>query len=298
MKVLVIGNNTVDLVFYADTPFSVDNKISSPEFRRYAGGQGANVAHTLGLAGIETEYVGAFGTDDHGILSRNSLQEAGVSVAFSAQCFTDNYLACIVVDRSAKTRTIIMHRSKALHVPIKVISVRWLTSFDYVYTDNHEHALSLRAVSLCRRLKLKVIADLEVITTATANAIAGIYALIAPEAIIRSLGASRELNDCLKAVSRKYRIASVIATRGTFGSAGWHDGEFHYEIAKKVIVKDTTGAGDAYHAGFILGQIKGYDFQRSMWFAGKMAESKLRFNGPRFPVGEATRIRQQMESKI
>jgi sugar/nucleoside kinase (ribokinase family) len=191
-----------------------------------------------------------------------------------------------------------MHRSKGLHVPIKVLSGRWLASFDCVYTDNHEQALSVRAVSLCRRLKLKVIADLEAITPATPKAIAGVYALIAPEAIIRSLGASRELNDCLKAVSRKYRIASVIATRGALGSAGWHDREFHYEMPKKVAVKDTTGAGDAYHAGFILSQIKGYDFQRSMWFAGKMAESKLRFNGPRFPVGHATRIRKQMESKI
>lgn len=46
---------------------------------------------------------------------------------------------------------------------------------------------------------------------------------------------------------------------------------------------DTTGAGDAFHAGFVTGLIRNLSFEDSLKFATKIAGLKCQITGPRIP---------------
>lgn len=72
----------------------------------------------------------------------------------------------------------------------------------------------------------------------------------------------------------------VILTMGKDGIIGSDaDGRIHVP-AREVEVRDATGAGDAFWAGFLVATLDGNDFERSLLFARAVVERKLGTVGP------------------
>ncbi|CAM9318741.1 unnamed protein product [Chrysoparadoxa australica] len=46
-------------------------------------------------------------------------------------------------------------------------------------------------------------------------------------------------------------VSTVVVTLGDSGTCAWRRGHSYMQSAKKVAVKDTTGCGDAFAAGFL-----------------------------------------------
>ena len=66
----------------------------------------------------------------------------------------------------------------------------------------------------------------------------------------------------------------VITTLGDQGCVAWIDGACKYFPAFKVDAIDTTGAGDAFHGGFLAAQLKGYDLETSIYYASAVSALK------------------------
>ena len=109
-RVLVIGNNTIDLVFSNVDNVALNSKSIASKFDVYAGGQAANVAYSLQCLGAQVSYVGIFGNDNFGVLSKNSLEEIGIETDHSNTLDLPNQIAVILVDK-AGNRSIVMHLS-------------------------------------------------------------------------------------------------------------------------------------------------------------------------------------------
>lgn len=122
-RVLVIGNNTVDLVFRMPGTISPDRKSQAESLAVYAGGQAANVAHGLAILGIPVEYVGAFGDDEDSALSRRSLEDVGMSLTGSISVpGCPAHRAAILVDSLTGSRSIVMYKDKRLHLTAEYVS--------------------------------------------------------------------------------------------------------------------------------------------------------------------------------
>ena len=91
--------------------------------------------------------------------------------------------------------------------------------------------------------------DIEKIDNNIIDVLPYVTVLIAPGNIVTKLSNMDRVEDSVKKLNKMIKI--VVATLGNEGSSGIGSDEKIIKIpAKKCKVKDTTGAGDAYHAGF------------------------------------------------
>ena len=71
------------------------------------------------------------------------------------------------------------------------------------------------------------------------------------------------------------------ATLGADGVLIYLRGQFIHSPAFRVECRDTTGAGDAFHAGFIYGLLTGLTVEETLRFANVIAGLKCRALGAR-----------------
>merc|ERR550532_3868383 len=85
--------------------------------------------------------------------------------------------------------------------------------------------------------------------------------VIGPTKVLKDLagpGAGDAARAIKKLASEKEGL-TVIATDGYRGSYGTQSGESKHLMATKCSVQDTTGAGQAYHAGYLAALLQGKD---------------------------------------
>ena len=104
--------------------------------------------------------------------------------------------------------------------------------------------------------------------------------LFANESEILSLYRANSFDDALQQVRKHCEIAAL--TRSEKGSVVVNGDEVHVIDAEKgVTVVDTTGAGDAYAAGFLYAYTQGYDLSTCGKLGGIMAAEVISHFGPR-----------------
>lgn len=75
-------------------------------------------------------------------------------------------------------------------------------------------------------------------------------------------------------------VATVVVKCGNEGCAYWSDGSLHHIPAiGDVEVVDTTGAGDAFNAGFLTGSVRGYTLEESCALGQQVASRALGVKG-------------------
>ena len=79
-------------------------------------------------------------------------------------------------------------------------------------------------------------------------------------------GSSRALADGARRLSAQYELPRICVTAGARGAGLWWDGEWHWENARRVNVRDTVGAGDAFLAGLLAAL-----FEKQLAPAGALA---------------------------
>ncbi len=104
--------------------------------------------------------------------------------------------------------------------------------------------------------------------------------LFANESEILSLYQAPDFDAALQQVRRHCEIAAL--TRSEKGSVVVNGGEVHViDAVPGVNVVDTTGAGDAYAAGFLYGYTQGHDLATCGRLGGVMAAEVISHFGPR-----------------
>ena len=104
--------------------------------------------------------------------------------------------------------------------------------------------------------------------------------LFANESEILSLYQTEEFDEALQQVKTHCEIAAL--TRSEKGSVVVHGNEVHVIDAEPdVKVVDTTGAGDAYAAGFLYAYTQGHDLKTCGRLGGIMAAEVISHFGPR-----------------
>ncbi len=113
--VVGFGLNSIDLLaVVAEFPNS-NSKQRLQRFARLPGGQIATAMAVCARLGLRASYLGSFGDDDLGVLSRESLTSLGVDVgAARVVRGATNQFAIILVDARSGERTVLWDRDPAL----------------------------------------------------------------------------------------------------------------------------------------------------------------------------------------
>jgi sugar/nucleoside kinase (ribokinase family) len=113
--------------------------------------------------------------------------------------------------------------------------------------------------------------------------------LFANEGEILSLYQTDNFDTALQQVRKHCEIAAL--TRSEKGSVVLNGDEVHIiDAVKGVKVVDTTGAGDAYAAGFLYAYTQGLDLATCGRLGGAMASKVISHFGPRSEVADIKKI--------
>lgn len=278
---LVIGNSAADLAFTLSAPVPTDGKVAADAFDAHPGGQAANVAATLALLGQGVRFLGAFGGDANGEASRKALRDLGVDTSLSPTVAGYAHpVACILT--SGGGRSVISHKDPRLAVSPETVTESLVGGVRAVYTDGFEVPASLEAARLARRLGKTVFADMEAFLPGSLELAGLADCLIAPCGIIREMGENDDLGLALAHVVSMGRLKVAVATCGARGAWGIERGGSAFMVpAHPCRVADSTGAGDAYHAGYMAAWAGGADVEGAMRFAARLAAAKCGVAGAR-----------------
>jgi sugar/nucleoside kinase (ribokinase family) len=87
-------------------------------------------------------------------------------------------------------------------------------------------------------------------------------------------------------------------TQGARGSLAYVEGQFIASTAfRPPILKDTTGAGDAFRAGFVYGLVKGLSVEETLRAANAVASLNCREIGARAGLPSEAEVNQLLSAE-
>lgn len=284
--VVGVGLNSVDLVaVVAEYPAS-NSKQRLQRFARLPGGQTATASAVVARLGWRASYIGSFGGDELGDLSRTSLTDGGVdlSSAWTVPGAT-NQFAVVLVDARSGDRTVLWDRHPGLAMDPEVISASTIQAARILLVDCHETAAAIRAARHARAAGIPIVVDVERVRPGIADLLQQCDAIIAAEAFPSELTGHEAPGHALEALAREFSAPLVAVTLGVEGSLARCGAREIRTPAFRLDCIDSTGAGDAFHGGFaaacLIAQGGGMDIEDVLIYANAVAALNCRALGAR-----------------
>ena len=279
--VVGLGLNAVDFLCVVPHFPAYDSKLKMLQFRQTGGGQAATAMVACQRLGLKTRYVGKTGGGDFGDYSRKSLVEGGVDTEGVAVVpDTRNQCAFILIDEGTGERTIIWDRDSRLSMHPGEVPREIICSAKVLLIDGHDAAAAVQAARFARGEGMCVIMDAERISEETAELVSLSHVVIGEKHFPERFTGCSNLKEGLTHIAgRGPQVAGV--TLGREGALVFYDGQLYHSPAYEVSCRDTTGAGDVFHAAFIRALFEDWDLTRCLDFSNAVAALKCRDLGGR-----------------
>jgi len=294
-KVIVIGSLNIDHILKVDSLPVKGETIISKNYSLSEGGKGANQAVAIGKMGINVEIIGKIGEDEFGRMLVKSLKEANVGIDGLAISKCDKTGAAFIMVNHTGNNTIVVAPGANYKLSIEDIKMRenQLLSADILVMQMEIPMDVVSYIVDWAKEKDKVIVlNYAPAVEITIEVLAKVDYLIMNEIEFQSI-TKEELRfenseDSIKAIRKLYKN-NLIVTLGDKGSIILDSKDEFAKISPyKVQAIDSTGAGDAFMGGFILGIIMGESVANSAKLgnaSGAIAVKKIGAQ-PSFPDKE------------
>jgi sugar/nucleoside kinase (ribokinase family) len=250
MKICTLGDLLLGVVVRLERPLVGGDDVVAVT-RTGAGGQAANVAAWAAELGAESAFVGRRGDDEAGRLVTSALEGYGVSVLGPAQGRNGVVVSFVELDG---TRSMASDRGVAPELEAADLDPDWFEECEVLHLAGYSllrspiAEASIAAVEFARSAGARVSVDL---STSTAieeygpERFAALLRQIAPDVLF---GTAAEL-----AALGSFPAREWVLKRGAAGITIGVDGASRNLPAPNVALVDSTGAGDALAAGFLVG---------------------------------------------
>ncbi len=287
------GLNAVDHLIVVPAYPEFDTKVRFTQYEKSAGGQTATAMVALQRLGMKTAYAGKFGSDDAGLFGRESLVLEGVNDDYADIIEgAANQVAFIIIDRRSGERTIIWDRDERLSYRADEAPVELAGRGRVLHLDAHDPPACVAMARAAHDAGTIVTADIDNVYEGLPELLPLIDVLITSSEVPRRLTGIDDLRESLTEIKSRYGCAIVGATLGARGAIVYCEGQFIESPAFAVPggCRDTTGAGDAFHAGFIYGMLGGEDIEDCLKLGNAVAALKCRALGGRAALPEAEEL--------
>jgi sugar/nucleoside kinase (ribokinase family) len=264
-----------------------DTKIRFTEFTYQGGGRTATPMVAIARLGYRTRYLGCVADDADGEATLEALSAAGVDtsgVLVRPGGLTQR--AFILVDAGTGERTIIWGRSDGMPLEPEEVSEPSVTSGRLFYTDAQDPRTAARAGEVARAAGVPILADLEDIRTGLDLFLPLVDFLIVSREFPELATGSSDPDEASRILADRTGGALIVITLGAEGCIARIDGRIEHFPAYAVDVRDTTGAGDLFHAGFAVACLRGLDLRDALDFSNALAAMKCRHLGGRHGIPE------------
>ena len=270
IKVVGLGLCVYDLSLLVDGFPEADTKVDAQDVWHGGGGPVPNALVTLARWGVSCAYVGSVGDDLWGRALRAAFQAAGVDVsALALVPGRATPVASLLVDAKTGRRTAVLG-GDSTSVP-ESIPPGLIENATVVHLDARHPQSCLEASRRARLSGVAVSLDVGSPRREGLELLDAADHLVVAERFASFATGKYTVPEMLEGLWRAHSD-SIVITRGEAGSTGRDRTTGLTECGRvEVDVVDTTGAGDIYHAGYLLGLIEGWGLLRRMQFASAAA---------------------------
>ena len=326
LKVYGIGNTLIDifsevseeeltrLSLHKGTMHLIDpvrrsellNFISSSSADYSCGGSAPNTLVTLSLFGVLTALAGKIGKDKYGKIYEKKLGELDI-ISELKTCISPTGSSIIFITPDSE-RTMNTYLAANREFSVDDINPELIAKADYFYftgymwdTENQKEAI-LKVIEIAEANNTKIVFDVADPFAVSRNR-EDFLKLIENHAYIcfangeesRILFDNYDTGECAKSMGKICPVAVV--KNGKHGSYIYTEGKLLSVPVKGKAPVDTTGAGDTYAAGFLLGMCRGYSLYDSGLLASILAGEIVQQHGAQFSNEKAKELKKLLDSE-
>jgi len=290
MDAIGFGALNLDKIIYVDKIPKPDEECGIKSIQTFPGGSAANTVAGLAKLGLKTGYIGKVGSDAEGTSLIESMIYHGVDIKNIKVCEGKSGVCIALVDENGN-RALLVDPGVNDSISMDDINIDHVAKAKFLHLTSFICKESRRSFETQKRLAKKLAGMGVKITFDPGQLYAekGIdelreiiensYAILPSENEIKLItgldyrqGAELLLSEGAKVVAVKR------GRKGCFVS----DGKNEFDIpAYKTDVADTTGAGDAFDAGFLYGLINNKNLKDCGRLGNKVASFCIRKSGAR-----------------
>jgi sulfofructose kinase len=278
------GVNAVDhLVVVPEYP-AFDTKTRLLEHRQSAGGQTSSAMVGLQRLGMKTAYAGRFGSDREGEYGLETLRQEGVDVSFAEIIEgARTQVGYILIDARSGERTVIWDRDDRLAYMPEEAPTEIAASAPVLHMDAHDPPACLQMALAGHTDGTIVSGDFDNVYSGLPDLLPHVDLLISSRDFPRKLTGIEDERLALIELKSRYGLPLAGMTLGERGALALYDGVFIESPAFPVPggCRDTTGSGDAFHAGLLYGLLIGESIENSLMMGNATAALKCRELGAR-----------------
>lgn len=282
MNILVVGSINIDLVLEVQHIVKRGETILSSSYERFFGGKGSNQAVACARLGANVSFIGAVGNDDDGKSIINLYESLGINTN-GVQMLGQTGMAMIQLSEDGENAIVLVPGANDLVMPEDIDSHATLFDKCDVLLIQQEIPMKTveRAIELAHSKQKKIILNPAPVKPISDFALSKVDFLTPNEVELASITGSdvNSVEDALRVgqLLLQKGVKNVITTLGKNGSV-WVN---HQTVlpALSVSVVDTTGAGDAFNAGFAVGIASNLTVLQAMELGTKVAAHVVQQKG-------------------
>jgi sulfofructose kinase len=275
VRVVGLGQVCVDYVGRVPAYPVEDTKMEMEGFYTSCGGPAATALVTLSRLGVSTSLLSTISDDPFGLQITESLENEGVNR--SCLKMVPGYasqFAFIAVTEGDGKRTVFWNRSAVPSLTRNEVRLKDFSGAQILHLDGLMLNASIEAAKQAKALGMTVVMDAGTLREGTLELLSWVDVLIASETFADPIVGSNTPKERTLRELEKLGPREVVITLGGEGSIGLDNGKVVVQEAFSVMPRDTTGAGDVYHGGYIYGLLQGWPMADCMSFASAAAALK------------------------
>ena len=274
--------------------------IATEKSEMTTGGSVANTMRAMANLGNRGGYMGRIGRDELGELFQHDFEKRGLitHLSYSDTSETGRVMALVSQDSE---RTMATYLGAAAEMQATDFFVEMLHGYDYMYVEGYlvfNHELIQAAVEVAQKAGLKIAFDLSSYNVVEANLDFLKETLKNYVDIVFANEEEARALTGLEPEAALHEIASycevVVVKIGKEGSLIKRGDEVTRVGVIPAKAVDTTGAGDAYAAGFFYGLTNGYNMETCGRIAALISGKVVEIMGPNLPDSAWPELKQEI----
>ena len=268
--VIGAGDIGVDIFLSVDRIPGYDEKIVAKCSERHAGGMVANFTAIISNLGLHTKLLGAVGDDPYGEFALEDLRQQGVDVDDVARIAGQSTYYCVVLLDNSGEKALIVVPTEALDVPQAKAFQKSIPVTRHIHTT----AFSITQEILDAAKANGVTVSIDVEPSALRENTQMIEFIRQADIVFINQAAAEILNHGNPVEPPYTKMMNlgpklVCITNGKNGGVviDKNNQQFYEYSAFQVKNIDTTGAGDAFAAGFVYGFLQDWEPRNCALFA-------------------------------
>ncbi len=282
-----------DILFTVPSLPPAGGKVDASSLHTHGGGPVPGVMVGLTRLGLKCAVIAAVGDDLAGKEMRKELLRENISSKYLVSKKGSSDAALGFVEEGSGRRTISLYRGasvKPTDLKLKEYPVPKL-----IHLDGRDLEACIKLARWGKKHRSIITFDIGSIRNDVSPIFPFVDHLIVADSFAFPYTGAKNATDAITAL-RRLCLGTVVVTKGVTGATGCENDSFVRHPAYIVETVDTTGAGDAFHTGYIFGLLNNQPLAERLKLGSAVAAIKCMKPGARTGLPTATALNKFLKN--